>query len=105
MDEVFIRIRGKTHYLWRAVDQNGHVLDILGQSRRNTKAAHDAASNDGRVPGRRVHRQWPCGSPYFKTVRSKTWGKLASLSTSSGPVTMESTKVKKHAENRPSTRL
>ncbi len=39
MDEVFIRIRGKTHYLWRAVDQNGHVLDILVQSRRNTKAA------------------------------------------------------------------
>lgn len=37
MDEVFIR--GKLHYLWRAVDQDGHVLDILVQSRRNTKAA------------------------------------------------------------------
>ena len=31
MDEVFIRIRGKLHYLWRAVDQHGHVLDILVQ--------------------------------------------------------------------------
>jgi putative transposase len=39
LDEVFIRIRGKQHYLWRAVDQDGHVLDILVQSRRNTKAA------------------------------------------------------------------
>jgi len=39
LDEVFIRIRGKLHYLWRAVDQNGHVLDILVQGRRNTKAA------------------------------------------------------------------
>jgi putative transposase len=39
MDEVFIRIRGKQHYLWRAVDQDGHVLDILVQSRRNAKAA------------------------------------------------------------------
>ena len=39
LDEVFIRIRGKQHYLWRAVDQNGVVLDILAQSRRNTKAA------------------------------------------------------------------
>ena len=39
MDEVFIRIGGKQHYLWRAVDQDGHVLDILLQSRRNTKAA------------------------------------------------------------------
>src|SRR3712207_5864865 len=39
LDEVFIRIRGKRHYLWRAVDQRGRVLDILVQSRRNTKAA------------------------------------------------------------------
>jgi len=36
---VFIRIGGKQHYLWRAVDQDGHVLDILVQSRRNTQAA------------------------------------------------------------------
>jgi putative transposase len=39
LDEVFLRIRGKTHYLWRAVDQHGNVLDILVQSRRNTRAA------------------------------------------------------------------
>ena len=39
LDEVFIRIRGKLHYLWRAVDQDGEVLDILVQSRRNAKAA------------------------------------------------------------------
>ena len=38
-DEVFIRIGGKLHYLWRAVDQDGHVLDILIQSRRNANAA------------------------------------------------------------------
>jgi putative transposase len=36
---VFLRIRGKLHYLWRAVDQHGTVLDILVQSRRNAKAA------------------------------------------------------------------
>ena len=34
-----IRIGSKQHYLWRAVDQDGHVLDILVQSRRNTKGA------------------------------------------------------------------
>jgi putative transposase len=39
LDEVFIRIRGKIHYLWRAVDQNGVVLDILVQKRRDTDAA------------------------------------------------------------------
>ena len=39
LDEVFIRIRGKVHYLWRAVDQHGTVLDVLVQSRRSAKAA------------------------------------------------------------------
>ncbi len=39
MDEVVLTIRGKKHYLWRAVDQDGNVLDILVQSRRNKKAA------------------------------------------------------------------
>ena len=39
LDEVFLRINGKRHYLWRAVDQEGNVLDILVQSRRNNSAA------------------------------------------------------------------
>jgi putative transposase len=39
LDEVFITIGGKTHYLWRAVDQHGSVLDILVTSRRDAKAA------------------------------------------------------------------
>ena len=39
LDEVFIRINGMMHYLWRAVDQHGNVLDILVQSRRDTAAA------------------------------------------------------------------
>src|SRR5215472_12232627 len=39
MDEVFIGIRGKPYDLWRAVDQDGNVLDILVQSRRGATAA------------------------------------------------------------------
>jgi len=39
LDEVFIRISGTTHYLWRAVDQDGNVLDILVQPRRDKAAA------------------------------------------------------------------
>ncbi len=35
-DEVVLMIAGVKHWLWRAVDQNGMVLDILVQSRRNT---------------------------------------------------------------------
>ncbi len=39
LDEMVLTIQGKKHYLWRAVDQDGNVLDILVQSRRNKKAA------------------------------------------------------------------
>jgi putative transposase len=39
LDEVFITINGERYYLWRAVDQDDNVLDILVQSRRNKKAA------------------------------------------------------------------
>src|SRR5262245_59649575 len=39
LDEVFLTIKGKRHYLWRAVDQDDNVLDILVQKRRNKQAA------------------------------------------------------------------
>src|ERR1700758_2230438 len=39
LDEVVITIAGKKHWLWRAVDQEGFVLDVLVQSRRDKKAA------------------------------------------------------------------
>ena len=39
LDEVFLKINGRLHYLWRAVDQDGDVLDILVQSHRDKKAA------------------------------------------------------------------
>lgn len=39
LDEVVISIAGRKHWLWRAVDQEGYVLDEIVQSRRDTKAA------------------------------------------------------------------
>ena len=39
LDEVFRPIRGERQYLWRAFDQDGHVLDILVQRRRDKPAA------------------------------------------------------------------
>ncbi len=39
LDEVFVLINGVQQYLWRAVDQDGNVLDILVQRRRDTRAA------------------------------------------------------------------
>jgi len=39
LDEVVLKINGIKHWLWRAIDANGDVLDILVQSRRDTAAA------------------------------------------------------------------
>jgi putative transposase len=56
LDEVLLKICGKRHWLWRAVDQNGTVLDILVQSRRDQQAAErflrqvvDAVGSEPRV--------------------------------------------------------
>src|SRR5512144_1631654 len=39
LDEVYLKLNGQLHYLWRAVDQDGQVLDILLQTRHNKQAA------------------------------------------------------------------
>jgi putative transposase len=39
IDEVFVKIQGKQHYLWRAVDQDGEVIDVFLQARRDGRAA------------------------------------------------------------------
>jgi putative transposase len=39
IDEVFVKVNGKQHYLWRAVDQDGEVVDVFLQARRDGAAA------------------------------------------------------------------
>ncbi|MCZ6830137.1 MAG: IS6 family transposase, partial [Gammaproteobacteria bacterium] len=39
IDEVFVRINGKQHYLWRAADQDGEVVDVYRQAKRDGAAA------------------------------------------------------------------
>ena len=39
LDEVFVRINGETHYLWRAVNHEGEVLEVFATKRRDRKAA------------------------------------------------------------------
>ena len=39
MDEVFVKIGGVQHYLWRAVDQDAEVVDVFLQKSRNATAA------------------------------------------------------------------
>jgi putative transposase len=39
LDELFVRINGETHYLWRAVDHEGEVLEVFATKRRDRRAA------------------------------------------------------------------
>ena len=39
LDEVFVKINGETHYLWRAVDHEGELLEVFATKRRDRRAA------------------------------------------------------------------
>ena len=58
LDELFVSINGRQQYLWRAVDEDGDVLDILVQSRRNRRAAvrffRKLLKKQGRLPRRLI---------------------------------------------------
>ena len=58
VDEVFVKIHGRRQYLWRAVDQDGDLLDIVVQSRRDRRAAirffRKVLKGQGRSPRRLV---------------------------------------------------
>src|ERR1700730_14930833 len=45
LDEVFLKINRRTHFLWRAVDQDGDVVDILVQRHRDKKAARNSSAS------------------------------------------------------------
>jgi putative transposase len=58
LDELFVNIHGRQQYLWRAVDQDGDVIDILHQPRRDRRAAarffHKLLKGQGRAPRRLI---------------------------------------------------
>ena len=58
LDEVFVTIQGRRQYLWRAVDEDGDVLDILVPSHRNRRAAvrffRTLLKTQGRIPRRLI---------------------------------------------------
>ena len=51
IDEVFVKIQGKQHYLWRAVDQDGEVVDVFLQKRRDGKAAKRFFNRIAKISG------------------------------------------------------
>ena len=72
LDELFVRIRGRQQYLWRAVDEGGDVLDILVQSRRNKRAAtrffRKLLKRQGREPRRLISDKLRSYSAAHRTV-------------------------------------
>ena len=58
LDELFVNIQGRRQYLWRAVDQDGDLIDILVQSRRDRHAAtrffRKLLKGQGREPRRLI---------------------------------------------------
>src|SRR5690242_17462082 len=81
LDEVCLMINGKKHWLWRAVDQDGIVLDVLVQSRRDKKAAK-------RLLRKLLKRQ-------MRPPRVMVTDKLASYSAAKGEV-MPSVEHRRH---------
>ena len=72
LDELFVKIQGRRRYLWRAVDQDGDVIDILVQSRRDRRAAtrffRKLLKAQGRAPRRLVTDKLRSYSAAHRTV-------------------------------------
>jgi putative transposase len=74
-DEVVISIGGKKHWLWSAVDQDGFVLDVLVENRRNTKAAKtsDAKASQGSGPYTACDDHRPAAILWRRKARHHAW--------------------------------
>ena len=72
LDEDFATIQGQRRYLWRAVDQDGDLLDILVQSRRDRRAAirffRKVLKGQGRLPRRLITDKLRSYSSAYRTV-------------------------------------
>ncbi len=72
LDELFVTIQGHRQYLWRAVDQDGDVIDILVQSRRDRRAAarffHKLLKGQGREPRQLITDQLRSYAAAHRTV-------------------------------------
>ncbi len=72
LDEVFVTFHGRRQYLWRAVDQDGDLLDILVQSRRDRRAAvrffRKVLKGQGRAPHRLITDKLRSYSAAHRTV-------------------------------------
>ena len=62
LDEVFVKINGKTHYLWRAIDHEGEDLEVFATKRRDSRAALEFLKRARSVTAGRIRsRRTVCG--------------------------------------------
>ena len=71
LDEMFVSVGGRPTYLWRAVDAEGEVLDILVQRRRDKRAANKRIGNYSGSWARRRDRSRPTRSFHSRIVSTK----------------------------------
>ena len=83
LDELFVKIQGRRRYLWRAVDQDGDLLDILVQSRRDRRAAtrffRKLLKAQGRAPRRLVTDKLRSYAAAHRTVLLQGLGSRARI--------------------------
>ena len=97
LDELFVRIQGRQQYLWRAVDEDGDVIDILVQSRRAAlRFFRKLLKRTGLCPSTADHRQTaqlPSGVPHCDAVCGPLHGPVREQSSGSVPPTDPATRA------------
>jgi len=77
LDEMVVRIKGKRMFMWRAVDKEGEVLDVLVQKRRNKKVAlkllRKLLKNQSRMPDRIVTDGLPSYKAALRDLGCVKW--------------------------------
>jgi putative transposase len=73
LDEVFVSINGRQLYVWRAVDSEGEVLDILVQPRRDRKAGAQADAKTPEEAGRRSSHRRDRQARILQLCAARTW--------------------------------
>ena len=73
LDEVYLRIGGRLVYLWRAVDAEGEVLDVLLQTKRTKRAALKLMRKADKLFSRPTRAWMPCLAVTSRTVKVERW--------------------------------
>ena len=104
LDEVFVKIQGRQQYLWRAVDEDGDVIDILVQSRRNRGAAtrffRKLLKGQGRAPRRVITDQLRSYAAAHRTVMPSVRHSTRQYENNRAEVSHEPTRQREHQMRR-----